>query len=195
MGYRYDLFISYSRRGNVLGWVKNHLYPVLKSCLEDELPRRPEIFIDDRLEVGGNWPNELANALLHSRMLLAVWSPPYFRSSWCLAEWQSMVKRQELLGMGTRQNPSGLVYPVVFSDGEHFPNEARVIQGVTSFKEWQFPYPQFRETAAYLDFHAAVSATSSYLAGRINTVPDWCPDWPVETPAEVSLVKVERPRI
>jgi len=36
-----------------------------------------------------------------------------------------MLARERALGLSTVQNPLGLVYPVVFADGVHFPQEAR----------------------------------------------------------------------
>src|SRR3954452_7815046 len=98
MPYRWDVFISYRRTQNVTGWVRNHLCPVLRRCLEDEMDRVPQVFVDDHLEVGQYWPDALEEVLATSRSLLAVWSPPYFTSAWCVAEWQSMRARERVLG-------------------------------------------------------------------------------------------------
>src|SRR5512146_1527304 len=95
--YHWDVFISYRRAGNVTGWVQNHLHPVLVSCLADELDRPPQVFVDNQMEVGTYWPDELANAQRMASYLLAVWSPPYFTSPWCVAELHSMWAREQLL--------------------------------------------------------------------------------------------------
>lgn len=129
--YVYDVFVSYRRRQPVLDWVKNHFYPLLEQRLPDELPvdHKTRIFVDwDEIEIGSAWPAKLSQALKRSRCILPVWSPEYFRSDWCLAEWKTMMERERLLGLRTEQRPGGLIFPVIFADGEHFPQEARVVQ-------------------------------------------------------------------
>jgi hypothetical protein len=72
MSYVWDVFISYRRRGNMTDWVRNHLSPVLQNCLEDEMDRPPQVFVDEKLEVGQYWPDGLERVLARSRYLLAV---------------------------------------------------------------------------------------------------------------------------
>jgi len=81
-GYRFDLFLSYRRGGTVPDWVHNHLHPLLLDCLADELSREPRIFLDSTMETGVHWPSGLEWALRRSRLLLPIWSPPYFTSPW-----------------------------------------------------------------------------------------------------------------
>ena len=84
-GYQYDVFISYRRAGNVANWVQLHLSRVLARCLEDELDRAPVLFIDNDMETGSRWPDKLETSLRQSRLMIAVLSPPYFTSPWCVA--------------------------------------------------------------------------------------------------------------
>ncbi|MGH3565138.1 MAG: toll/interleukin-1 receptor domain-containing protein, partial [Pseudonocardia sp.] len=181
-GYEYDLFISYRRNGNVRDWMRNHFAPRLRECLVDELPREPRIFLDVELDVGTRWPDEIARALHRSHLLLAVWSPSYFTSHWCLAEWRTMRRREEILGLGELRNRSGLIYPIRFSDGDQFPLEAQNVTQEMSFKDWRLPYPQFVKSEKYLDFHQAVIDLAERLAPRFDDPPLWQPDWPVERP-------------
>jgi hypothetical protein len=181
-GYEHDLFISYRRNGNVRDWVRNHFAPRLRDCLVDELEYEPRIFLDKELDVGTRWPDEIARALHRSHLLLAVWSPSYFTSRWCLAEWRTMLLREQILGIGGSQDPMGLVYPIRFSDGDRFPAEARNVQQEMSFKEWRLPYRQFAESPKYLDFHQAVVELAERLAPRFDHPPPWQPHWPVERP-------------
>jgi hypothetical protein len=191
-GYEFDIFISYRRNGNVAQWVQNHFEPRLRECLTDELPNDPQIFLDKNMEVGARWPDELARALHRSQLLLAVWSPPYFTSRWCLAEWRTMLRRQELLRIDSSR---GLVYPIRFSDGDTFPPEARNVLQETSFKEWRLPYPQFAESQKYLDFHQAVVALAERLATRLANPPPWRPDWPILRPDPYELQFAQLPRL
>ena len=178
-GYRYDVFISYPRSGagNVGPWVHNHFHPLLLNCLADELPQDPEIFIDTRQEFGGYWPATLANALRRSRVLVPVWSPKYFSSRWCLAEWRTMMAREQVLDLAGDRQPIGIIYPVVFSDSETFPDEARCRQA-RDLKRWAVPCEEYRKTNGYVGLHEAVREIAIELATRLRQVPPWQPGWP-----------------
>ena len=96
-GYKYHIFISYRRAGEAGEWVHNHFFPVLKGRLESMLPEEPKIFIDENIEKGSKWPEKLAQALHQSRCMIAVWSPGYFRSTWCVAEWETLLARERTI--------------------------------------------------------------------------------------------------
>jgi TIR domain len=195
-GYQYDVFVSYRRTGNVRDWVRNHLYPRLEDALADEMDRPPELFVDvTGIEAGDRWPVQLESALQRSRLLLAVWSPPYFTSPWCLAEWRTMLRRQELLGIGGPQAPGSLVYPIRFSDGDSFPPDARGIQQEMIFTPWRYPYPQFAQSPKYLDFHDAVVELAVRLTSRLEHSPPWQDDWPSEFPEPAAQRPAALPRL
>jgi hypothetical protein len=196
--YIYDIFLSYRRRPPVGDWVKHHFYPLLRNWLSQAMPQDPEIFIDvEEIETGSQWSLRLQNALKNSRCLVPVWSPDYFRSSWCWAELQSMMKRESLLGFRTHENPAGLIYPVVFSDGEHFPTEAKGIQN-KDLRKWNISSEVFRETRAYADFEKEVQLVAEEIGKMLQTAPDWQENWPVVTPDDFStadtttLIKLPR---
>jgi hypothetical protein len=192
--YEYDVFISYRRRGNIKGWVRNHLSPVLQNCLEDQMDD-PAVFVDDQLEVGVYWPDQLEYVLSRSRYLLAVLAPPYFSSAWCMAEWASMRAREQLLGIPAPGVTLGLIYPVVFADGDSFPADARVRQSRFDLSRFGFPYPQFSATPAYLDFHDTVQSIAREIAGRLAQTPPWQDGWPVQRPEPFALPKAALPRL
>jgi len=98
-----------------------------------------------------------------------------------VAEWQSMAKREELLGYRTSTKPAGLVYPVVFFDGEHFPPEAKRIQSC-DLSRWSHSYPSFRETQDFIDFTEEVKTIAEEIWGVIKNAPSWQPGWPVVLP-------------
>lgn len=193
--YTWDVFISYRRTHNVAGWVRNHLRPVLESCLEDEMDRTPQVFLDDQMEIGTYWPDELSRALSETRYLLAVWSPPYFTSHWCVAEWQTMLAREKLLGIPRRGQTRGLIYPVVFADGDSFPQEARNVQSRYDLSQYGFPYEQFSRTDAYLEFHTKVKSIADTLARRFGMAPRWRSDWPVCRPEPFKSRPAALPRL
>ncbi|MCU0568105.1 MAG: TIR domain-containing protein [Oculatellaceae cyanobacterium Prado106] len=193
MTYVYDIFISYRRRPPVEDWVRYHFYPLLKKWLPQSMPREPMIFIDVGVETGTEWAIALENALKSSRCLLPVLSPDYFRSNWCLAEWQSMIEREQQLGLRTAQNPNGIIYPVVFSDGEHFPDEAKQIQQ-RDLRKWNSSYLSFAETKGIVELEQQVQELSEELWNMLQRVPPW-QDFPVVTPKVSPNVTVHLPRL
>ena len=181
-GYEYDLFLSYRRAGDVPMWVANHFHPLLTKALEDLMPSTPRIFLDKQQEIGVKWPNNLAHSLRRSSHMVAVWSVPYFHSAWCMAEWKSMLKRERLLGMGTEDNPRGLVYPVVFAGSKYFPKAALDVQAQTDLSRWGIPFPAFKDSEEYILFYKAIRQVAEALVARLNEAPPWQPNWPVVRP-------------
>jgi hypothetical protein len=172
--------------------MRNHFRPVLEDCLADEMTRAPRVFLDTNIETATHWPAELERALRTSRLLLPVWTPQYFHSSWCHAEWQTMTKREEAIGLGTVDRPQGLVHPVVYSDWENFPDEAKQIQAL-DMKPWAMPLPQYRNSPDYIDFYAEMRSFARKLAKTIEQVPAWCADWPVVRPDRILRPPDEEP--
>lgn len=192
--YLYDVFVSYRHKPPVLDWVRNHFYPLLDQWLPSAMAVEPKIFIDwEEIEIGAAWPAKLRQALRQSRCILSVWSPEYFRSEWCLAEWETFRERERLLGMASEQQSEGLIYPVVFSDGEHFPPEAVGAQ-LQDLRDWNTPHHVFRETKAYVEFDNQMQTLVKGLAKTIGRAPAW-QDWPVITPEAKQQVIVKLPRL
>lgn len=196
--YEYDVFISYRRTGNVRDWTHNHLEPRLRRCLADELPDEPSIFFDRDIDAGTPWPDHLVRALHRSRLLLAVWSPPYFTSRWCLAEWRTFLAREDAIRRSAPEisadHPPSLVYPIRYSDGDRFPADAKNVQQETIFSGWNYPDPQFAQTEKYLGFHDAVVQLARRIAQRLDEAPRWQPDWPTATPEPVVAGPAALPR-
>jgi hypothetical protein len=128
MTYKFDIFVSYRRTETIGGWVKNHLVPRLQLRLNEIAPRNVEVFCDFKMADGVNFPAELRNQIKASGLLLSIWSADYFRSTWCMAEWESFRERQKQLGLFTDDHTQGLVYPIRYSDGNYFHPEAKIVQ-------------------------------------------------------------------
>jgi hypothetical protein len=180
-GYEFDLFISYRRRGNPLNWVHNHFFPRLRDYLEDHLDKDPALFVDVDMEKGTHWPTRLENALSRTKILVPIYSPQYFRSPWCLAEWRTMAERELLLGLSSAERPQGLIYPILFSDSDNFPDFAR-LRSWRDLKKWNNPDPVFQQTIEWVSFLREVETIAMDLANLLPQVPDWQPDWPVYRP-------------
>lgn len=176
--YQYHVFISYKRSGDVGEWVRNHFQPVLAGRLESLLHEEPSIFFDQDIDVGTDWPRKLSDALHRSCCMVAVWTPSYFRSKWCLAEWTTILERERRTGVSAGGTRAGLVYPVVYSDGESFPVEAQAIQSRLDMHEFAYPYEQFRKSEKYLAFFDKMSGVAGDLRSRLGAVPTWDANWP-----------------
>lgn len=180
-GYRYDLFVSYSRTPNASRWVGTHFVPTLRDELTEELEHVPRIFLDVQQDAGTPWPENLLYALQRSKPLVAIWSPPFFRSRWCLAEWHTFRSREQYVGVGPG-GQAALVYPIRFRDGDRFPPEAGGVQQEMCFKQYCNPDPQFATSHDFEPFRKRVQGVAERLAARLEGAPEWRPDWPVVRP-------------
>jgi TIR domain len=179
MPYQHDIFVSYRRSSNVGGWVQRHFVPRLQACIDNVAPRQISIFCDFQMSEGANWPIDLKNRIMSSSLLATIWSADYFRSSWCMAEWQSFRAREQQLGLFNQANPVGLVYPVRYADGDHFHVEARQTLCNKDFTRLNYPDEVFKTTPMYLDFTNLVMQVADELVTRLATVPPWRNDFPV----------------
>lgn len=100
--YEYDVFLSYSYRADQTEWVRDKFEPNFQYPLDDELtqlglvtpPPKGRICVAKReITAGDIWPNELQEELQRSKVLVAICSPKYFTSAWCLSEWKTFQQR------------------------------------------------------------------------------------------------------
>lgn len=194
MSYEHDVFLSYTTASSNGAWVREHFGEMLTDRLDNAMPRRPSVFLFQDQESATAWPEHLANALRRSRVLVAVISPPYFRSPWCVAEWASMVERERLVGLGTMSDSRLLIHPVVYADGKHFPPEARRNYS-RDFSQWNYPNSHFKDTKPYLDFFDAVEALAEEIARRLDDVPPWSDNFPILRPPATTHVSAEFERL
>lgn len=192
-GYRYDVFLSYRRSDVVREWVHTHLKGELRGWLQESMPRDPQIFIDEEIEVGAEWPVALEQALLRSRCMVCVWSPAYFRSRWCLAEWETMRAREATLKAAGVEVPQ-IIYPLRFRDGDHFHPQARDTQW-RDMEPFTDHRPAYRNTEGYGRFMEQVKAMADDLASIVAAAPPWDAAWPVVRPDEVSGLSIPQPRL
>jgi hypothetical protein len=179
VAYEYDVYMSYSRRGSVPTWLFNHFLPKLRDALTDEMSTEPRIFVDQNLATGTAWPANMERALLRSRLMVALFSPAYFRSQWCLAEWMTIADRERAVG-----DTHGLIIPVLYAGGTQFPDYARERRWA-DFKAWNVPDMVFSQTLAYGEFHRAVGQLAADIVRKLETVPEWDDTWQVVLPGPV----------
>ena len=187
MSYRYDVFISYSRKAPVSDWVANHFQAQLEQWVgETALGQSPTIFIDTLTHTGADWPETLRDALRHSRLLVPIWSPRYFDSAWCMAELQTMLARQEHCG-------AELILPVRFKNG--VPTDLASIQW-RDFSAYAYAHASFAESVAYLEFVKEIQGFAEEIVRRLTLVPEWDAAWPILEPPDVEpSFNVRMPRL
>ena len=184
--YKFDIFLSYPRRRPhiIATWVTRYFYPQLWEFLALKMGRDPSFFIDVEIDKGSNWPSRIESALLRSRCLVAIWAPTYFRSEWCVAEWQSMLARQKGL-LAEESRDYRLIYPIKFSDGEHFWEEAQATAW-DDLSEWAYACKGFEDSDAFFTFQKKINKIAEDLKDMIDEAPGWRRDWPVLKPPLLS---------
>lgn len=190
MVYQHEVFISYRRSDTVGLWVRNHLAPRLTARMNDIAPEPVRIFWDEQIDSGSHWPGELKRHLHKSGLLLAVWSADYFRSAWCMAEWQSFTEREKQLGI--TPGDARLVYPIRYSDGRNYHPEAQATQCRFDFSELNYPDKEFRNVARYLDFDDLVRRMADDLVEKIELTPAWSDQFPIVEPPPLPPARSRR---
>lgn len=184
--YVYDVFFSYKRHSLTLEWTRQ-VHTRLKFWLMQELGgQEPNLFVDeDCIETGDRWPEKLREALRLSRCMVCVWSPSYFQSSWCVSEWRSFLARERRLNM----KPHGLIAPMRFHDGDHFPEEAQAIQW-TDVTPYTSTMPAFWTSQRALELEDKLKEFAASVAHMIQRAPAFQADWPVEEAAGLAAPKI-----
>jgi TIR domain. len=131
MPYRYELFISYSWRvPRAQSWVRDVLVPPLYEFLDlqAKIPKE-SVFLDDRVNRPGmDVEKSVHEALRDSKVLLAILSPQYFDSGWCLTEFHTLLDRQQ----ATKQH---IIYPIAVWDGHKYPADIKNLNPL-DFNKW-----------------------------------------------------------
>ena len=178
-GYQYDVFFSYKRDEQSNEW-----HSIVASKLEFWLRKelnKPEvsIFIDtEDIETGERWRMKIEDSLKKSKCLVALLSPDYFHSPWCVSEWQTFVAREKILEeLGI--TVGGLIVPAIYHDGEHFPKEAMDIQAV-DFSDYNSTMAFFWNSEdGYIFERDKLKAFSKDIAKTIRRAPDYREDFPI----------------
>ncbi len=192
MAYEYDIFVSYRRTQTVGTWVKKHLVPRLTDRLNEISSREIALSCDYEIESGQRWPDELKHRLRHSRILFGVWSADYFRSKWCMTEWQSFRAREKRIASPGKRPPS-LVFPIRYADGDNFHPDAKKTQCRFDLAGHNYPEDSFSLTPKYIEFDEIVKNMAAELVRKIETTPRWRTNFPIAEPVMAPLPSFPRP--
>ena len=190
MSYDYDVFVSYKRHNKTNAW-HTGLLEILEVWLSNELQRDAKIFIDSEdIATGDRWKNKISQALLSSRCLLCLWSPMYFQSQWCVAEWQTFLEREEKFG-------ARLIVPARVHDGSYYPQEAKDTQS-RDFRKYASASPRFWDSHLALEFEQDhLKSFAEDLRQAILASPEFSTSFPLPLSPKQDLItheaKIQRP--
>jgi hypothetical protein len=124
---------------------------MLQTWLDNELPDGASIFRDKvSIEAGDEWSLAIKQALADSRFVVAVLTPQYFQSKWCLAEWHSL----DIRGALDPRTQNRLLIPIRYSNGPYFPP-------LVSSR-------QFSDATDFLDVNSTVIPANSARAAALE---------------------------
>jgi len=172
--YHYDVYLSYKKDKIIVDWVvkfKDHF----SQWLSQELGFEARIFFDqESVDTGAKWPGELERAIKHSKCILCIWSPLYFKSDWCLSEWLSFEEREKMLKL----SGESVILPVRFHDGENYPKEAQERQS-SDFREYSSAMEAFWRSEKGYEFEGKIKQLAKSCANMVNNAPNFRDDFPI----------------
>jgi len=133
---------------------------MLEAHLFNDLGRNVDIFIDQRLVVGRDWVDELAIELARSKIVVALFSRPYFDSDWCVHELDLMIERAG--------GKVGLFFPIVVHDCDSLPSP--LSRSAWAEMKCHYRVSMIRDTPAYGAFDDAIRELSPSVASMIQNV-------------------------
>ena len=203
MSYKYDIFLSYSRKSLYEDWVNEIFLPLFKLYIEETLNRDINIFLDTASVAGGSaWQNKIKNAMVYSKCMISVWTPAYFRSQWCVKEFSVFHKRQTTLNYLTLEKPEGLIIPIQLFDGTHYKEYLDLIQALDC-RNYNRVGEGIKKTSRYIDFQDVLLEWIKDVANVIKSAPPWDNKWlgrewldePFENAKVMGIKMMERPAL
>lgn len=173
MSYKYEIFFSYKRDDESNAWHETLKNKIVHWVREDVDIDEVRVFFDkEEIRAGHRWKQRISQALRDSKCLVAIWSPQYFRSPYCVAEWLSFHER-------SRRTNKLLIAPASRCDGTNFPSDAREFQ-IASFNDYALTVPSFWETIRAVEFEERlIKPFASDIASMIKDAPDHSIDFPI----------------
>lgn len=190
-GYKYDVFLSYSRSGQWETFVDDVFEPILSHWLGEELGRTPVVFKDRSIvSIGQNWHEMLEHALQASRVMVTLWSRQYFSSEWCRRELSFMLARAnefKVRGVFDR-----IILPATIHDGNKFPPFLSALQTL-NLSEYADPFMTRRSLLREM-LSAKMQELSRDAASAIEKVPNDSFQWNVRYVSQLAMFSEFRGR-
>lgn len=170
-GYRYRVFVSYSRTQSSMRWVRKLVVPMLQDYIHDQLGGKDTVFDDQQLRDGAYFDEQLYEKLSESALLVPILTAAYFESEWCRREFAAMREREEHLGFRKNGDTRTLIIPIYLSGRRSFPERYRTMQ-CTDF--WEYNNPDLAEgTVRRAEFNDAIRRWSDELVHAWERTVPW----------------------
>src|SRR6267154_622148 len=175
--YTHDIFLSVKSDAIFGEWVSSIFIPLLEAYVRQDIiavcKRAPEdiFYYKKNLKPGDPWPDDLKTAIQESRVAVALCSPEYFYSEWCLTEFHTFWERG-------KTKSKRLLVPASIHDGESFPDDIRGNLQFESFSEYVVVGDGFRTTKKFSDFQDVLKEFSKRVADLVLQAPPF-EDWPL----------------
>ncbi|MFQ3452694.1 TIR domain-containing protein [Bradyrhizobium sp. UFLA01-814] len=110
----FEIFCSYAHADNDDGWIEKFVQELSSLCSK-LAGERVTVFLDREAMITAQiWEEKIKAALDASGVMIAVLSPSYIRSNWCLTEWQIFEAREgQARKVGLLSEDQGLVFPLL----------------------------------------------------------------------------------
>lgn len=164
--YRHICFFSYTRGAGADLW-----YAKSKEKIEHYLQnslgaKERQVFFDRHsIEPGHNWKQKLRDGLDRSPILVAIFSPAYFRSPYCRKELATFMERERHLGL----EPGSLIHTAKVYDRKLFPRWAQDIQA-TPLDDYFLLDRSFWGSPKAHGFDEKIKAFADGAAAKIMTI-------------------------
>lgn len=178
--YQYDVYVSFNSTSHDGRWLDTFVAE-LTHWLTLELERPPRIFYSPReITLGERWPERLAEALLSSRVMVALLTPNYLRSSWAMGELQTFLLREK------EYSHQHLIFLVHLHGGENYPQE---LSRPESFDFRRSFTPFLSKKSPMMErLSEDVRRLAIGLAERLEDVPSYSDQFPIVQPGEARPV-------
>lgn len=178
MGYKYDIFISYKRDEGVLEWLEEQFIPKLKKRLQGFFSEEVKIFYDRTLNEGYLPKTAIEDALKHSKILIPILAPPYFRSQWCSAEWKTFEAREKELGLPA--TGSSLRIPIRLLDCESYGTHMGVSSPLPKeFNKYHHTGEAWQRSDDFYSFNCEMQELCDTIRSLLRNVQEHCTSWPL----------------
>ena len=190
--YTHDVFVSYpwkdryGQREAVAKWVEEYFGPALYAELNELMVTEPRLFKEDTApEPGRVLEDKISAKLRGSCILLPVLGLPYFRKSWCAAEWRSF-RVPGLDPTGASGRPRQIVPVIYAGDPMQFPLLARGLDYFDCSKFRTIKSP----TQSFLGRVQEIARAVKQLIATVQQQPP-DPKWPAYTKAAMEQLTPE----
>jgi hypothetical protein len=171
----------------------SHFFDDLCAAIQDQVRSAAGSligFFDRQLPTGGDLKGEVSSALRSSQVLVPLYSPRYFATSWSMREQEVFRRRLET---AATTSPERHLLPVIWTP---FPSWDRPDEAVRALRSGP-PDPDYQENGLRAlhklpTYHAAYQRVVGWLADRIVTVAR---ENPLSPSAAPSLDDVDAPPV